>query len=95
MYIQGQDRDIIFTISDKGPLKGRIYTEDKIIKDKFYGTNVFGKTLFKKHLLGTYETEEAEQIVAEIYTLLKAGKKFYAMPEPSIDPEDWGVELQV
>ena len=88
MYIQCKDKDIIFTLSDKW-LLSRIYTEDKII------TNIYGKALFRKHLLGTYEPEEADQIVAEIYTLLKAGKKFYAMPEPSIDPEDWGVELQV
>ncbi len=89
MYIQGQDKDIIFTLSDKW-LLSRIYTEDKIIRNKYYGTNIYGKALFRKHLLGTYESDEAEQIVNEIYTLLKAGKKFYAMPDPTIDPEDWG-----
>lgn len=95
MYILGQDKDVIFTISDKGPLKGRIYTQDKIIRNKYYGTNVYGKTLFRRYLLGTYEPEEAEQIIGEIYTLLKAGERFYVMPEPSIDIKDWGVELQL
>jgi len=93
MFIQGQDKNIIFTLTDKGLLKGTVYTEDVYINGKFYGTNVYGKNLFKAYLLGTYEEDEAEQVVSEIYTLLKARAKFYSMPNPSLDLEDLGVEI--
>lgn len=93
MFIQSQDKDVIFTLADKGLLKGTVYTEDIYINKTFYGTNIFGKNLFKKHLLGTYEEDEAEQIVGEVYKLLKARCKFYAMPEAAMDLEELGVEL--
>lgn len=93
MYIIGQDRNIIFTLQDKGILKGTIYTEDIEINGKYYGSNIYGRNLFTTHLLGTYEEGEAEQVVTEIYRLLKAGAKHYSMPTPSMDLEDMGVTL--
>lgn len=87
MYIQSQDKDTIFTLSDKGILKGCVFTKDHYIDGQFYGTNIYGKTLLKTVLLGTYEPEEAEQIVKEIYRLLRKGMKFYVMPESADIPE--------
>ena len=93
MFIQGQDKDIIFPLTDKGLLKGTVYTKDIYVNEKYYGANVYGKTLFQKHLLGTYEEGEAEQVIAEIYALLKAGAATYSMPVPAMDLEDLGVSL--
>lgn len=93
MFIKCQNNNIIFTLSDKGLLKGVIYTKDVYIDGKFFGINIYGQKLFKKYLLGTYEEDEAEQIVQEIYTLLKAGEQFYSMPDPVLNPEDLGVSL--
>jgi hypothetical protein len=93
MYIISQDRDIIFTLQDKGLLKSTIYAEDVEIDGKYYGTNIFGTNLLKTYMLGTYEENETAQIVAEIYRLLKAGAKCYSMPAPSMDLEDIGVTM--
>mgnify|MGYP001305485274 FL=1 len=93
MFIKGQDSDVIFSLTDKGLFPGTIYTDDIYINGKFYGTNIYGKRLFKTYLLGTYEEDEGEQIVNEIYTLMRAGAKYYSMPAPSIDLEDLGVAL--
>ena len=93
MFIISQDRDVIFTLQDKGLLKSTIYAEDVEIDGKYYGTNIFGETLFKTYMLGTYEAGETEQVIAEIYRLLKAGAKYYSMPDPSMDLEDMGVIL--
>lgn len=94
MYIVSQDRDTIFTLTDKGLFKGLIYTDFVYNEDdEFRGCNIYGKSLFKTVLLGTYDTEEAEQIIAEIYKLLKAGEQFYSMPEVYIELEDMGVTL--
>jgi len=93
MYIVGQDRNVIFTLTDKGLLKGTLYTEDIYVNGKYYGSNVYGKNLLRTYLLGTYEEDEAEQVIEEIYRLLKAGVQFYSMPDPSMDLEDLGVSL--
>lgn len=93
MYIIGQDRNVIFTLQDTGLLKGTIYTEDVEMGGRYYGTNIYGKNLLHTHLLGTYEENEAAQVIAEIYRLLKAGAKCYSMPDPSMDLEDMGVSL--
>jgi DNA modification methylase len=93
MYIISQDRDIIFTLQDKGLLKSTIYAEDVEIDGKYYGTNIFGTNLLKTYMLGTYEENEAAQVIAEIYRLLKAGEKYYSMPVPSLDLDDMGVNI--
>ena len=85
MFIKGQDDNTIFTLSDKGINKGVVYTEDIYINNKYYGSNIFGRTLFHTYLLGTYEEDESDQVVAEIYKLLKSGAQYYSMPQPSID----------
>ena len=91
MYILGQDSNIIFTL-DKGLFRGIIHTRDIYVQGKFYGSNIYGKKFFRRYLLGTYENDEAEQIVREIYNLLKSGQKFYSMPAPTIDI-DLGVSI--
>jgi hypothetical protein len=93
MYIQGQDKNVIFALTDKGLMKGLVYTEDVYVNGKYYGANVYGKSLLRTCLLGTYEEDEAEQVVGEIYKLLKSGAQFYAMPCPTMDLEDLGVSL--
>lgn len=93
MFILSQDRDTIFTLQDKGLFKGHIYANDIEIDGHYYGTNIYGTTLFKTYFLGTYEEGEAEQVIAEIYRLLKAGAKCYSMPDPSMDLEDMGVNI--
>jgi len=93
MYIVGQDRNIIFTLTDKGLMKGLVYTEDIYVNGQFYGCNIYGKNLLRTYLLGTYEEDEAEQVIEEIYRLLKVGVQFYSMPAPALDPEDLGVSL--
>jgi hypothetical protein len=90
MYIISQDRNMIFTLTDKGLLKSTVYAEDIEIDGEYYGTNIFGSNLLRTNLLGTYEEGEAEQIIAEIYRLLKAGAMCYSMPTPSMDLEDMG-----
>ena len=92
MFIQGQDGNVIFSLSDKGLMKGTVYTKDIYNNGKFYGSNVYGKSLFQTYLLGTYEDAEAEQVISEIYKLLKAGARFYSMPAPTMDLQDLGVE---
>lgn len=94
MYIVSQDRDSIFTLTDKGLFKGMLYAEciyDE--ENEFRGCNIYGKSLFKTVLLGTYEIEEADQIVGEIYRLLKAGEQLYSMPLVYMDLQDLGVEI--
>lgn len=93
MFIKSQDSDVIFSLNDKGLFPGTIYTEDIYVDGKFYGTNVYGRRLFREFLLGTYEEDEGEQVISEIYTLMKAGVKYYAMPAPTLDIEDLGVIL--
>jgi hypothetical protein len=93
MFILSQDKDTIFTLCDRGLFKGTIYSKDIYINGRYYGANIYGKTLFSKCLLGTYEEDEPEMVISEIYTLLKAGEKYYTMPAPSIDLEDLGVAL--
>lgn len=94
MYILSQDRDTIFSLSDKGLFKGMIYAECIYNEEEqFRGCNIYGKTLFKTVLLGTYEIEEADQIISEIYRLLKAGEQFYSMPGVYIDLEELGVSI--
>ena len=93
MFIQGQDKNVIFTLSDKGFLKGQVYTKNIYINKKYWGSNIYGRNFFKKYLLGTYEGDEAEQVTSEIYALLKSGQEFYSMPNPSIELEDLGVSL--
>lgn len=93
MYIISQDKNVIFPLIDKGLLKGTVYAEDIYIDEKFYGTNIYGRRLFRDYLLGSYEAGEAEQIITEIYRLMKAGEKFYSMPAPTMDLEDLGVIL--
>jgi len=93
MFILSQDKDTIFTLSDKGLFKSAIYTEDVYVNGKYYGSNIYGKGLFKEYLLGTYDCDEVEQIMSEIFTLLKAGAEFYSMPAPTLEPEDLGVSI--
>jgi len=93
MYIKSQDGNVIFTLSDKGLFKGTVFTRDIYIKGKYYGSNIYGRRLFKKYFLGTFEEGEGEQVINEIYALLKAGAKFYSMPEAYLEPEDMGVIL--
>lgn len=82
MKILSQDKDLIFNFNSFS----KIYAQDKYINGRYYGTNIFGKSLFKKHLLGTYEDGEAQLVVTEIYKLLKANSKvFYTMPEVALD----------
>lgn len=93
MFIKSQDGDLIFTLQNKGPFHGTIYTKDIYIRGKYYGTNIYGKRLFKTYLLGTYEENEGEMVINEIFTLLKAGVKYYSMPTPTLDLEDLEVIL--
>ena len=93
MFIQSQDRNVIFTLTDKGLLKGHVFAEDQYdIDGDFMGCNVYGRNLLRTYLLGTYEKDEREdeaaQVVDEIYRLLKAGCCFYSMPAPQMDLED-------
>lgn len=81
MHILSQDRDVIFNFNRFS----RIYAQDKYFKGKYYGTNIFGRSLFKKHLLGTYEDGEAQQVVTEIYQLLRIGQRHYKMPDVALD----------
>jgi len=89
MYIKSQDGDVIFSLTDKAV----IFTEDIYISGKFYGCNIYGRKLFRRYLLGTYEEDEATQVISEIYALLKAGERFYSMPAPTFDLEDLGVSI--
>ena len=91
MLILSQDRDEIFTLSDKGLFKGHIYIKVKYFQDILMGWNVIGCRLFKETLLGTYEEQDAQQVVQEIFKLIKSGAKHYTMPEPVIDLDDLGV----
>lgn len=81
MRILSQDKDVIFNFNRFS----KIYSQDIYHHEKYYGTNVYGKSLFKNHMLGTYEDGEAQQVVAEIYKLLKSKTKFYTMPEVALD----------
>lgn len=88
MIIQTQDRDTIFTLTDKG-LYSRIYVKEVSWKGTLIAFNVMGKTLFKETVLGTYDEDtDAEQVVKEIYRMLKLGVKFYSMPELGIEQEE-------
>lgn len=91
MFIKSQNEDVIFSLTDKGFLKGNVYAEDIYVNGKFYGTNIYGRKLFKKYLLGTYEEDEGEMVINEIFTMLKARTKYYTMPAPTMDLEDLGV----
>ncbi|WP_265445048.1 hypothetical protein [Acetivibrio straminisolvens] len=75
MYITNQDRDATYRIH-------KVYYKPVFYKDILFGWNIYGKGLFRRHLLGTRDTEEeAKQIVSEIRRLMKKGKQHYAMPE--------------
>jgi len=89
MFIISQDRDEILGFSDRSLFPVRLYVEDRYYNGQLVGWNVMGKRFLKKTLLGTYDTEEdARQIVQEIYKLLKAGIRHYAMPEPALDLDE-------
>lgn len=81
MHILSQDRDVIFNFNRFS----RIYAEDKYFNGKYYGTNIYGRSMFRKHLLGTYDDGEAQQILTEVYRLLKANQTHYKMPEAALD----------
>jgi hypothetical protein len=88
MYIKSQDGDTIFSLTDKGLLKGQIYISEVYIDDRYWATNVFGRNLLRTYLLGTFDTtEDAENIVREIYKLLRMGVSFYTVPQP-LDTDD-------
>jgi hypothetical protein len=81
MKILSQDKDLIFNFN----WLSKIYAEDKYNNGKYYGSNVYGKSLFKNHMLGTYDEGEAQQVVCEIYKLLKSKEQFYTMPDVALD----------
>lgn len=81
MRILSQNKDIIFNLTRLST----IYAKDVYHNQKYYGSNIYGKSLFKNHMLGTYEEGEAEQVIEEIYRLLKTEAKFYTMPEVALD----------
>jgi len=89
MYIKSQDGDVIFSLTDKAV----IFTEDIYINGKFYGCNIYGRKLFRRYLLGTYEEDEATQVISEIFALLKAGVQYYSMPAPTMDISELGVSI--
>lgn len=75
MLITNQDRDATYSVK-------KVYYKPVFYKGVLFGWNIYGKGLFRRHLLGTRDTEEeANQIVAEIRRLMKKGKQHYAMPE--------------
>ena len=75
MYITNQDRDATYRIR-------KVYYKPVFYKDILFGWNIYGKGLFRRHLLGTRDTEEeAKQIVSEIRLLMKKKHQHYAMPE--------------
>ena len=45
MFIHSQDKDIIFPLTDKGLLKGTVYTKDIYIGDKYYGIRTNSATM--------------------------------------------------
>jgi hypothetical protein len=83
MHILNQDKDMVFTLTDKG----EVFSSMQTVNDVLMGWNVYGrkiKKLFRATLLGTYDTEsDAHQIVEEIKRLYKIGCTYYAMPEPA------------
>jgi hypothetical protein len=81
MHILSQDKDIIFNFNGLST----VYAQDVYRNGRYYGTNVYGKSLLKNHMLGTYEDGEAQQVVAEIYRSLKTKAKYYTMPEVALD----------
>jgi hypothetical protein len=95
MRIINQDKDKFFTLTAKGFYKSKVCSKKKFYKGRLYGWNVYGSRLGFKTLLGTYDTEfEANQIVEEIYRLLKMDEISYVMPEPALEMSEWsGVEV--
>lgn len=88
MTILNQDRDEIFTLSDKTPLGNRVYIKVQYFQGQLMGWNVMGSNLKEEVLLGTYDEQDARQLVQEIYRLMRAGVKHYVMPEAAMDLED-------
>lgn len=75
MLITNQDRDSTCSVK-------KVYYKPIFYKNILFGWNIYGKGLFRQHLLGTRDTEEeAKQIVAEIRMLIKKGEQRYVMPE--------------
>lgn len=93
MTILNQDKDEIFTLSDKGLLKGRIYIRVQSFQGQLMGWNVVGKRLFRETLLGTYDEGDAQQIIGEIFNLLRAGQEHYVMPDAVLDLDELGVGI--
>jgi len=93
MTILNQDRDEIFTLTDKGLLKSNIYIKVAYFQGQLMGYNIIGKRLFKEKILGTYDESEAQQIIQEIYKLMRYGVSYYSMPNPTLDLEELGVNL--
>lgn len=93
MTILSQDKDEIFTLSDKGLFKGQIYVRVQYFQNQLMGWNVIGKRLRRETILGTYDEQDAQQVVHEIYKLLRVGEKYYSMPEAALDLDELGVEL--
>jgi hypothetical protein len=91
MIIKSQDSDTLFPLTDKG--FGTIYLEDVYVNGRFYGSNIYGRRFFKSYLLGTYEENEAEMVIDEIFTMLKMGAEHYVMPQPTLELDQMGVEL--
>jgi len=83
MVIVDQDRGTKFRT-------GKVYFKEHYAMGCFMGWNIYGKKFLKQPiLLGTYDTEEdATQIVSEIYTLKKHGRKKYSMPEASLQLDE-------
>jgi hypothetical protein len=89
MYIVPQDRDGLFTLTDKGLFKGEIFIRVQYFQGQLMGWNVIGKRLFKETLLGTYDEQDAQQVLQEIYRMLKLKVYMYSMPEAAMDIEDY------
>lgn len=85
MVILNQDKDALYV------LNGAISTEEKIAEGHLMGYNIYGwsSATTEPTLLGTYDSEEdVEQIIQEIFKLIKCGKTHYSMPEAALDLEE-------
>lgn len=97
MVIINQDRDKTFRFTHRVLFKPKIYIVKQYFNGQLMGWNIMGNSFICKEevLLGTYDEDEAKQIVDEINKLLKSGAEHYVMPEAALDPEDYmaGVDI--
>jgi hypothetical protein len=88
MDIRNQDGELVQNIIS-------VYSSDHYHDNRLFGWNVYGiNTQGKRELLGTLDEKyEANQITAEITTLISKNVDYYEFPEPMEDI-DFEIEIE-